>query len=614
MSRTVTRLKRRLAPIVAAVVMIFGIPALALSTASPAAAVNNNQFGWPATGHTDAGEIAWHQANERGAQAVDIQAPVGTSVYAAQSGVVVTASTGCANSNSWGCGHGFGNYVVIRHHRDGVANPLYTLYAHLNSNLSVSTGQGVSFGTKLGVIALSGSTTGGHTHFAIGTCATPWYTGSGTCTIWNGADTSSATVNQGSATPGTYSQLLDQNTDTDGDGVSNGSDQCPSQAGPASNNGCPVTDSDGDGVVNASDACTLMPGATSNRGCRMDGHTVKGNFTGDNKTDAVTFYDYGSSNLGAFLETGSSAGLSKPSILWTTGTGQWNWGSSYFVAGNFAGNDSWTDVIGFYDYGNSKLGAFLFQGNGNGVSQAVHLWTTTDNAWGMGSAKYVVGNFSGNDNQDDILAFYGYSGNNMSVFVFPGNGNGVAQNVGQWTTGPNAWNVKSAEFLAGDFAGNDGYTDVMAMYDYGSGNLGMFLFQGSSGNLGQPQGQWTTGNNAWNVKSGEYGVGDYNHDGKDDIVALYDLTNSNLGAFIFPGNGNGVDVNQLLWTTGTGQWNLSATKMVAGDFGSGPSLFTFYNYGGSNTGGALLPSTSAGFGQPQGGWSTGAGQWNWLCM
>jgi murein DD-endopeptidase MepM/ murein hydrolase activator NlpD len=206
-----------LAPIVAAVVMIFGIPALALSTASPAAALNNNQFGWPATGHTDAGEIAWHQANENGAQAVDIQASVGTSVFAAQSGVVVTASTGCANSNSWGCGHGFGNYVVIRHDRTGVSNPLYTLYAHLNSGLSVSTGQGVSLGTKLGVIALSGSTTGGHTHFAIGTCATPWYTGSGTCTIWNGADTSSATVNQGSATPGTYGQLVGQNPDTKSD-------------------------------------------------------------------------------------------------------------------------------------------------------------------------------------------------------------------------------------------------------------------------------------------------------------------------------------------------------------------------------------------------------------
>lgn len=599
-------------PLIATLVMFLGIPALSLTTATSAAAVPNNQFGWPASGHTDAGEVAWHQSNEDGARAVDIQASVGTSVYAAQSGVVVTASKGCANSNSWGCGHGFGNYVVVRHDRSGVNNPLYTLYAHLNSNLSVSVNQSVSLGTQVGVIALSGSTTGGHTHFAIGTCATPWYTGSN-CTVWSGADTSNTNVTHGDTVQGTYSQLVATNTDTDGDGVVDSSDQCINQAGPASNNGCPVTDSDGDGVVNSSDACTLMPGAATNRGCRMDGHTVSGNFYGDSKTDAVTFYDYGSDNLGAFLLKGSSAGLSKPDILWTTGTGQWTWSSSYFVAGNFNG-DGWTDVVGFYDYGNSKLGAFLFAGNGNGVSQPVHLWTTGNNAWGMGSAKYVVGNFYGNDGVDDIMAFYGYSGDNMGVFVFPGNGNGIDQVVGEWTTGPNAWNVKSAEFVAGNFAGNDGYTDVMALYDYGNNNLGAFVFAGSSGNLGQPQGQWTTGPNGWNLKSGEYTVGDFNHDGKDDIGALYDLGNSNLGAYIFPGNGNGVSINQLLWTTGTGAWNLSSTKMVGGDFGSGPSLFTFYNYGSSNTGGALLPSTTAGFGMPQGGWATGAGTWNWLCM
>ena len=31
------------------------------------------------------------------------------------------------------------------------------------------------------------------------------------------------------------------NPDTDGDGVPNATDQCPTVAGPASNNGCPVT-------------------------------------------------------------------------------------------------------------------------------------------------------------------------------------------------------------------------------------------------------------------------------------------------------------------------------------------------------------------------------------
>jgi hypothetical protein len=58
--------------------------------------------------------------------------------------------------------------------------------------------------------------------------------------------------------------------DTDGDGVPDASDNCPEVAGPASNNGCPVTtptDSDGDGTPDASDECPAVAGPASNAGC-----------------------------------------------------------------------------------------------------------------------------------------------------------------------------------------------------------------------------------------------------------------------------------------------------------------------------------------------------------
>ena len=61
-------------------------------------------------------------------------------------------------------------------------------------------------------------------------------------------------------------------TDTDGDGVPDSSDQCPTQDGPASNNGCPATpppatDTDGDGVPDSSDQCPTQDGPASNNGC-----------------------------------------------------------------------------------------------------------------------------------------------------------------------------------------------------------------------------------------------------------------------------------------------------------------------------------------------------------
>lgn len=58
--------------------------------------------------------------------------------------------------------------------------------------------------------------------------------------------------------------------DTDGDGVEDSADQCVNEAGPASNNGCPVPpppDADGDGVTDDVDNCDNEAGPASNNGC-----------------------------------------------------------------------------------------------------------------------------------------------------------------------------------------------------------------------------------------------------------------------------------------------------------------------------------------------------------
>jgi Excalibur calcium-binding domain/Thrombospondin type 3 repeat len=65
--------------------------------------------------------------------------------------------------------------------------------------------------------------------------------------------------------PCNYSTTPLPPVDSDGDGVPNGSDLCPTL--PASTgDGCPPTDSDGDGVVDASDWCPTEPAPTGD-GC-----------------------------------------------------------------------------------------------------------------------------------------------------------------------------------------------------------------------------------------------------------------------------------------------------------------------------------------------------------
>lgn len=55
--------------------------------------------------------------------------------------------------------------------------------------------------------------------------------------------------------------------DTDGDGVLDKDDRCPRTPGPASNEGCPWNDTDKDGVIDPKDRCPRVPGPIENQGC-----------------------------------------------------------------------------------------------------------------------------------------------------------------------------------------------------------------------------------------------------------------------------------------------------------------------------------------------------------
>lgn len=90
-----------------------------------------------------------------GYNAVDLAAPVGTTIYSAAGGTVIIAKA------DGGWNGGYGNYVVIKHD-----NGAQTLYAHMNS-VSVSAGETVSQGIVIGSVGNTGKSTGAHLHFEV---------------------------------------------------------------------------------------------------------------------------------------------------------------------------------------------------------------------------------------------------------------------------------------------------------------------------------------------------------------------------------------------------------------------------------------------------------------
>ncbi len=82
---------------------------------------------------------------------VDLAAPGGSAILAAQSGKVIVATY------HWS----FGNYIIIDH-----GNGFSTLYAHC-SKLLVSKGATVSQGQRIANVGTTGSSTGNHLHFEV---------------------------------------------------------------------------------------------------------------------------------------------------------------------------------------------------------------------------------------------------------------------------------------------------------------------------------------------------------------------------------------------------------------------------------------------------------------
>lgn len=102
-------------------------------------------FAWPLYGWLTQGFKPDHRA-------IDIAAPVGTVVTAADRGVVIRAG--------WNS-QGYGQFVVVDHNIDYI-----TLYAHLNEVL-VSEGDVVAQGQAIGRVGSSGNSTGPHLHFEV---------------------------------------------------------------------------------------------------------------------------------------------------------------------------------------------------------------------------------------------------------------------------------------------------------------------------------------------------------------------------------------------------------------------------------------------------------------
>lgn len=116
--------------------------------ASRGSGETSGKFGWPVNG-----KLTSPYGNRRGGfhSGIDVAASTGTSIRAADGGVVVFS----------GWSGNYGNMIDIDH-----GNGVITRYAHNSANL-VSVGQRVSKGEVIGRVGSTGRSTGPHVHFEV---------------------------------------------------------------------------------------------------------------------------------------------------------------------------------------------------------------------------------------------------------------------------------------------------------------------------------------------------------------------------------------------------------------------------------------------------------------
>lgn len=108
------------------------------------------QLHWPTIGGYVSSGVGMRWGSMH--KGMDIAGPSNRAIVSADNGTVVSAG--------WDSG-GYGNKVVINHN-----NGMKTVYAHLSS-ISVSSGQTVEKGTRIGTMGTTGNSTGIHLHFEL---------------------------------------------------------------------------------------------------------------------------------------------------------------------------------------------------------------------------------------------------------------------------------------------------------------------------------------------------------------------------------------------------------------------------------------------------------------
>ncbi|MET9626477.1 trypsin-like serine protease [Lentzea sp. NPDC006480] len=284
---------------------------------------------------------------------------------------------------------------------------------------------------------------------------------------------------------------------------------------------------------------------------------VTGDFNGDGRSDTAAFYNYNGGETKLLVFYATATGLSDWQEKWTGGPDNAPSQSSKIVAGDFNA-DGRADIAAFYDLGNFQTKLFVWYGTATGFEAPVEKWDSGANQWMQGKGTYLAGDYNG-DGRVDITAVYDYGDTTIALWTFEATADGF--NAPVHRKGVTGWAGGQARYVSGDWNG-DGRSDIGAFYNYGGGQTKLLVFYATATSFDGWFEKWDGLPGNWPAQTARLVAGDYNGDGRSDVVAFYNFDNGLTRAFLWKGNANGFDAPTQQWDGGEGNWPAQSARLL----------------------------------------------------
>jgi hypothetical protein len=314
-----------------------------------------------------------------------------------------------------------------------------------------------------------------------------------------------------------------------------------------------------------------------------------GDFNGDGKTDILFIAKDPSKRSGIAAFDGNG-----PNLAWQMWSSshlgiQWHGGLYSAIVADF-NNDNKSDVLlQRATAGDSHLLLADAEGRLTGIAQTIgtsHLGLT----WPKDQRSLIPGDFSGASGDDLFLQAASSAGTH---------GVPLSNSSGQFTTAPAQtftdaswtafkWSRSHSVITAGDFNG-DGRADLLIQarpkivlidYEipvpvptYAPNTFGIVYSQGGSSPLQQVGvQQWSRDSQGvdWSPTSTVAIVGDFNNDGRDDV--LLQARNSGRQSYLLTGNASGAAFSAPIAVSSNVTLTADGARLLAGRFGTGGSV------------------------------------------